>query len=516
MRRRSRYLFHWLIAVLAFTITFSIWLNDKNSRSSKKIDTNTNTTVLAEENDIGVDRICYCSDLELPQLTSQTAGIVSAHTTYVSSEDVSVSLSGSEVPCSMAAIQCSNNLPVSGSFRLLAMLHGSSVRAHEGSIITTKIGDALKKSEKLEIDAYMSQKRKFRLSRDSNLSSGSSVGTGMIYLTNGCVRVSGCRKLGIAKMSFPSRINKCSGYTDQTVNNDTVCISEARGHNRMRCSLKQSIKRHFYDYLWVSSLGPYYTFQHFVLDKLPELLVARELLSGITEARYLTILDRRSLEILDFLGFDKNVIITPNPEKSSCARKLLINSPLPGKYGFPMSENFPRPPELFKHASNQFSHKYGKDTLKDLIVYLDRGKASPSSTHISNIKEVKYALKQNNRKLKFVSIDAASMNIKEVVSVMQRAKVIVGIHGGQMANIIFAQAEKNTSIIEIAGRQTYWKSYYYNGMSSVFDYQIIPRLCKSKATIIHPNDSDLKKGSCNSNIFVSIIDLNIALNKALE
>ena len=85
-----------------------------------------------------------------------------------------------------------------------------------------------------------------------------------------------------------------------------------------------------------------------------------------------------------------------------------------------------------------------------------------------------------------------------------------------MANIIFAQADKNTSVIEIAGRQTYWKSYYYDGMGSVFDYHLVPRLCKSNHAVIHPNDSDLKHGRCSSNLFVSINDLNIALIKALE
>lgn len=284
----------------------------------------------------------------------------------------------------------------------------------------------------------------------------------------------------------------------------------------MRCHLKHSRKRQFYEYLWVASLGPYYTFQHFLLDKLPELLVARELLASIPEARYLTVLDRRSLEILEFLGFNKDFIVTANPEKSSCAQNLLLNTPLPGKYGFPMSVNFPRPPELFKYASNQFSLEYGMGVQRNLLIYLERGKTSLSSTHISNIKEIKSTLKQNNRKLKVVSIDAALMSIKDVVKLMQSAKIIVGIHGGQMANIIFAQADTNTSIIEIAGRQTYWKSYYYNGMGSVFDYQLVPRLCKSKGAVIHPNDADLKLGRCRSNLFVSIDDLKMALNRALE
>lgn len=172
---------------------------------------------------------------------------------------------------------------------------------------------------------------------------------------------------------------------------------------------------------------------------------------------------------------------------------LLVNAPLPGKYGHPVSENFPRPPELFKYASNQFSLKYGLNVQRNLIIYLERGASSISSTHISNIRQFKSTLKRNTKKLKFVTIDVARMRIEDVVNIMQRAKIVVGIHGGQMANIIFAQADKNTSVIEIAGRQTYWKSYYYDGMGSVFDYHLVPRLCRSKSAVIHPNDSDLKE-----------------------
>ena len=94
--------------------------------------------------------------------------------------------------------------------------------------------------------------------------------------------------------------------------------------------------------------------------------------------------------------------------------------------------------------------------------------------------------------------------------------MIVGIHGGQMANIIFARASKNTTVIEIAGRQTYWKSYYYDGMGSVFDYCLVPRLCKSGDTITHPSDSDLKLKRCSGNKFVSIDDFKVSLNEALN
>lgn len=456
---------------------------------------------------------CYCLDVELDEVKTSRNDLY-GFTTFLSIEQLSRVSFKSEVPCEESANICFYAAPVSGLFKLLAMTHPSPLTRHENITVSTNNIDALSKLREFPLNNYLSSRRDLNISLKERLPP--KVGSGMLLLRNGCVRVSGCRKLGSSKMSVFQQQEKCSGYTDQTISNTTVCITEKRGHNRMRCDLKQSRSRRLLEHIWVASLGPYYTFQHFVLDKLPELLVAHDLLRSIPNFKYLTIVDKRSLEILEFLGLHKNLITNARQDKSICAKKLVVNAPLPGKYGFSSDENFPRPPELFKYASHKFQlNSNGAEAVQNLIVYLDRGASAPKSTKISNIREIKSVLKRNNFNLTFLSINPSQLSIKDLVATMQKARVIVGVHGGQMANIVFAKASKNTKIIEIAGRQTYWKSYYYNGMSSVFDYHVLPRLCKSGSVRIHPNELDLKGRRCTSSLYVSIYDLKSSLNLAL-
>ena len=461
------------------------------------------------------DIACVCLRIMLDKKTEmKSVDDLSVYTSFMSSEKIWKSNAATVVKCESAVVACQRFEAPPGSFRLVALFHNRVNNYSDGLILSTKNKDALGKIQMNPADNRLPSRPVLKFSSD--LAINSSVGSGMIYLENGCARVSGCRKLGASKMRFSRPHNRCSGYTDQTVSNRTVCITEARGHNRVRCELRQSRSKQFYEYLWIASLGPYYTFQHFIIDKLPDFLVAQKLLHNVSGAKFLMVTDKRIIEILEYLGIDKKSIIDVDPERSFCSKRLLFNAPIPGKYGFPASTNYPRPPELFKYASDQFTLKRTEESKRDLIVYLNRGKSNTVSHQITNIRQVKSVLKRNAHQLKYKDIDPGSLSIKELVSVMQRARVIVGIHGGQMANIVFAQASKNTTIIEIAGRQTYWKSYYYNGMGSVFDYRLVPRLCKSGNTIIHPSDSDLKIKRCNDNLFVSIDDFEASLNEALN
>jgi hypothetical protein len=46
-----------------------------------------------------------------------------------------------------------------------------------------------------------------------------------------------------------------------------------------------------------------------------------------------------------------------------------------------------------------------------------------------------------------------------------------------MSNIIFAQPDKRTAIIEIVGRQVEFKAYHYGGWAGALSYYYVPRLC---------------------------------------
>jgi hypothetical protein len=49
--------------------------------------------------------------------------------------------------------------------------------------------------------------------------------------------------------------------------------------------------------------------------------------------------------------------------------------------------------------------------------------------------------------------------------------------GYQMANILFAQPDRGTAVIEIVGRQTEFKAYHYGGFAAPLSYYYVPRLC---------------------------------------
>jgi capsular polysaccharide biosynthesis protein len=50
-------------------------------------------------------------------------------------------------------------------------------------------------------------------------------------------------------------------------------------------------------------------------------------------------------------------------------------------------------------------------------------------------------------------VDPSGLTITQLVAKLARARVVMGVHGGQMSNIMFAQPDKNTAVIEIVGRQ---------------------------------------------------------------
>lgn len=494
-----------------FLLLFVVLEQNLFSKSTRSYSGSNQTRFQSAQENSFHNSSCTCSFLTLDEIKVANIYRYAMFTTFLSSESVSNSTDMFVSSCDSVMNRCEVLEAPPTSFRHVAFLHDKVHRGSEYPILSTKNTDALQKA----ISGNQLQSRP-TLNFPSNLPIKAAIGSGMIFLQNGCTRVSGCRMLGVPKMRFLQTQKRCSGYTDQIVSNETVCIVEARGHNRVRCELQQSRSKEYHDYLWVASLGPYYTFQHFVIDKLPDILVAHKLLQNMSGAKYLMVTDKRIIEILEFLGINKSMILNADPTRSFCSRRLLFNAPLPGKYGFAATVNYPRPPELFKYASDQFALRNNKGSKQDLIVYLDRGSVSTRSHQISNIGEVKAVLKRNIYRLKYKQIDASRMSVKNLVSVLQRARIIVGIHGGQMANIIFAQANKGTSIIEIAGRQTYWKSYYYNGMGSVFDYRLVPRLCKSRNSVIHPSDTDLKQKRCSSNLFVSIVDFETSFHEALN
>lgn len=326
------------------------------------------------------------------------------------------------------------------------------------------------------------------------------VASGMVGLRNGCVRVDTCRITSIGKMHFRAGQDRCSGFSDQTVANATHCLTEARGHNRMRCELRARSRQKRYPVLWTMSLGPYYSFQHFIIDKLPTILAAYRQLEANPKAKLLVFMDSRGFEILRYLNLDFRRFVLANMKTDFCADMLWVDAPVPGKYGNAESVNFPRPPELFLETAHAFQQRRklrssARQPLpRDRIVFLSRGQAAEKGKgHLANVDAVLRILAASS--LNLVRLDASRVSIERLAETLSRARIVVGVHGGQMANIVFAPPDRKTAVLEIAGRQVKFKSYYYGGMSAAYDYHLLPRLCKGRdGGMVHLEDK--KQGAC--------------------
>ncbi|XRB17798.1 glycosyltransferase family 61 protein [Pseudoscourfieldia marina] len=342
--------------------------------------------------------------------------------------------------------------------------------------------------------------------------------SGMVAIENGCVRVDTCREMSIGKMKFRKGQDRCSGFSDQTIANETHCITEARGHNRMRCELKPRSRKLHYSVLWTMSLGPYYSFQHFVIDKLPTILAAYSMLEGNEKAKLLIFMDARGYEILQYLNLDMRHFEIAKRGVDFCADRVWVDAPIPGKYGNTELFNYPRPPEIFLETAKMFQRQRvvrggNNVTARDKIVFLGRGASGDRGKGpVANLKSLCQILEATP--LRLVKLDASRTSIKRLIDVLSQARIVVGVHGGQMANIVFAQADHGTSIIEIAGRQVQFKSYYYGGMSAAYDYHLLPRLCKSHdGTMVHLEDKN--QGKCKGPWVADENMLRIALSKII-
>ena len=341
-----------------------------------------------------------------------------------------------------------------------------------------------------------------------------SLAAGLLALPNYCNVNVGCRKLSLAKVKLHRGQEQCTGFTDQTLSNGTDCVQERRGHNRMNCLQAQLPKKRHFEELYVQSNGLYFSFQHFAIDRFPAVVAAYEQLASRPQAKLQVLHDKRGAEMFSFLGYDADRFVLPNLKQSFCAKTVWMDAPMPGKYGNGFDNKLamtPRPPELFRYASDALvdrAFRAGRPK-RDRVVMLSRGAAD---SFLSNLDAVRKVLR--SRGLPFEEVDASQLSVKALVHKLARARIIVGVHGGQMANVIFAQADRNTSVIEIAGRQVPFKSYYYDGMAAAFDYHLVPRMCKSsRGAPIHPTNAEL--GKCRGGAYCPIRQLEDAIEQSL-
>jgi hypothetical protein len=460
--------------------------------------------------------VCFCGVVQMMATGTNSSSFEFEHSSYW--KKVNVPLSYLEhSSCASLSLKCTRVQTGESEYVILARGYttSGSLRDRQGLSVHVPVGPMV------EIPSPSLDELQHGVAMDlpplaAKLSSEVKVASGMILLANGCITVSGCRKLALSKIKLMKDQEACTGYPDQIVSNRTHCVVPPRGHNRQRCdAIKHVRPTTEHDTLWVANYGPYISFQHFVVDKLPSILAAYEMLRENSHAKLLIHADSRGRELVEHLNLNMSkFIFILSAKKKFCAKYLWMDTPLPGKYGLE-TRDYARPPEIFNELSHAFLRRHDLKTLqsntRNTIVVLSRDR---DKDHIFNFDKV-VALVKKRTGMQVFNINTSQMSFAKLSKIMLGARIIIGIHGGQMANIVFARPDRGTAVIEIVGRQTLFKSYYYGGMSAALDYHVIPRLCKtSKGGVIHPVVRT--RARCLTHLYVDLNSVNRAVTKILS
>ena len=172
-------------------------------------------------------------------------------------------------------------------------------------------------------------------------------------------------------------------------------------------------------------------------------------------------------EHLDFLGINYRVV---ENNKIIKIKKIIIPS-----YSAP-SGNFN------KNVVTQLRKLYLKSVINlDLEIKYERIwiERNNSRRNASNKDEIKKIINKYN----FHSIDPANLEIQEVIKIINGAKIIAGLHGSGLANILFAN--KNTTLIDIRERD----DNYRNALFSLASDLGIEYYCFNETILDEKNDS---------------------------
>ncbi|XRB17875.1 glycosyltransferase family 61 protein [Pseudoscourfieldia marina] len=262
-------------------------------------------------------------------------------------------------------------------------------------------------------------------------------------------------------------------------------------------------------------------FQHFLIDHLGPLSIAYRI--APPDTRFLVDVNPRSLEIIDAAAIPRSSLIHFARGTKYCAKELYLdfvepidqvyvkslnNSLLPLRVQqWRKSEKLPSffipqvsLPEHFMYAAKQLEdgfirlHNRQTSFVRDAIVFASRAPVRGHSTsasgvhsnrpvrNVRNEKEIiSFLMKfSRNNGMKFVLYRGAAYDIKSTQEIFLRAKVIIGVHGANMANQIFAGSScEEVHVVEIVGMKQFvkyenYQSYWYDGWSC-FNYSLVQK-----------------------------------------
>lgn len=116
---------------------------------------------------------------------------------------------------------------------------------------------------------------------------------------------------------------------------------------------------------------------------------------------------------------------------------------------------------------------------------------------------VRRIMHEMHRQEELVALCSAEKDFDQQVDVLRRAKVVIGTVGGGFANLLFAKASCSTKVIEFVGDEetnqrlsqigrTPYKSHFFGGMGSPFDYRIVLMAWDRNKEYLHIQMQDLE------------------------
>ena len=328
--------------------------------------------------------------------------------------------------------------------------------------------------------------------------------SGLMKINNGCVDVwaPGARKFSIF--------------------NERYCLIRHYRRGEATCPPPLSKKKIMHlEKLYFNAYGRNKkNFQHFVIDHLGPLIIAFQ--SAPKGTHFLADLNERSIEIAVAAGIPRSAVVTFSSATKYCADELYVDIVYPidqkyldqglvGEYteqeqNWVRDEKKPRGvipqvslPEHFALSSMQLAKAFREthpisDVQKlhrDSLLFASRrpvrGKASSASgiqssrptRNLINEAELEKELRRiaDLNKLNFVYFQPSKYSILDTQAKFLKAKVIVGVHGANMANQIFSGFDPSVTVIEVVGTKQFTKyenyqSYWYDGWSP-FRYFLI-------------------------------------------
>lgn len=177
--------------------------------------------------------------------------------------------------------------------------------------------------------------------------------------------------------------------------------------------------------LALATRGGSYSYYHFLFDVLPRYGVFAETMDGVEpDALYLPTTTTYQQQLLELTGLDRHAVVETGKNRAVQASRLLVPSA-------------PNPLEVAPRWMVDWVRKQlppGEATDKPRRIYVTRGGAK-HTRRLESEAEAWPRLKDRG----FARLDPGTMSVRDQIDHFAAAEIIVGLHGGALTNLVFAQ-----------------------------------------------------------------------------